>query len=83
MADNNAANCALCAHKSDSGLRPKEQNGPRMIWSQVLVQGKFCQAPIDFVRRKLARNQTFMARCVPNMYLFGTFSAQNTAEMAR
>jgi hypothetical protein len=24
----------------------------------------------------------FTARCVPNMYLFGTFSAQNTPEMA-
>src|SRR5260370_27159501 len=58
------------------GLRPKEQNGPRMIWSQVLVQCEFCQAPIDFVHRKLARNQTFTARCVPDMYLFGTFSPQ-------
>jgi hypothetical protein len=24
----------------------------------------------------------FRARCVPNMYLFGTFSAQNAAEIA-
>jgi hypothetical protein len=31
---------------------------------------------------KLARNQIFTARCVPNMYLFGTFSAQNTPEIA-
>ena len=43
---------------------------------------EFCRTPLVLARRKLARNQMFTARCVPNMHLFGTFSAQNPSEIA-
>lgn len=42
---------------------------------------EFCQAPTDFVHRKLVRNQTFMARYVPKMYLFCNFSAQDEPDI--
>jgi len=43
---------------------------------------EFCRTPLVLATPKLARNQMFRARCVPNMYLFGTFSAQNSPEIA-
>jgi hypothetical protein len=43
---------------------------------------EFCRTPLVLAGGKLARNQMFTARCVLNMYLFGTFLVQNQPEIA-
>jgi hypothetical protein len=58
---------------TESRLCPKQRPSPT---------NEFCRTPLVLARLKLARNQRFAAVFVPNMYLFGTFSAQNTPEIA-
>ena len=45
------------------------------------LSNEFCRTPLVLSTPKLARNQMFTARCVPNTYLFRTFSAQNATKL--
>jgi hypothetical protein len=53
-----------------------------MIWQSPTVTNEFCRTLLVLATLKSARNQMFTARFVPNMYLFGTFSAQYATEIA-
>jgi hypothetical protein len=48
--------------------------------ARELLTNRLCRTVLGLATPKLARNQMFTARCVPNMYLFGTSSAQNAPE---
>jgi hypothetical protein len=73
---------ACAAKKWPSGRVPPERFWQRRFGIRTPVTREFCRSLFVLARRKLARNQMFRARCVPNMYLFGTFSAQNPPKIA-
>jgi hypothetical protein len=68
---------------SDEQGCSQRMEGTFLDWNDLapaIVTNEFCRALVVLARRKLARNQMFTARYVPNMYLFGTFSAQNPTQ---
>jgi hypothetical protein len=72
---------AFAAKKWPSGQVPPDVSANDDLAFGRPVTSEFCRSLFILATPKLARNQMFRARYVPNMYLFGTFSAQNPREI--
>jgi hypothetical protein len=73
---------ALCApRRGVPGRSQRTKRTSNDFGAGARDEVSFAEHLSDFMHEKLARNQTFTARCVPNMYLFCTFSSQNRAEI--